>query len=151
MILDEPPDLTSALAEYEGNLNTIIDLVHAKDKRVVFMTQPALWRPDLEAEVERLLWLGGKGEFQKEPGKPYYSARVLAEAMDLYNKRLMQICDLRRIDCIDLAKSIPKTAEMFVDDAHFTEKGSHVVAQVVSEHLAHHEPLASLARVAGSE
>jgi lysophospholipase L1-like esterase len=135
VIKDQLPDLTPALEEYALNLHTIIDLVERAGARPVLMTQPTLWRPDLEPAGERLLWLGGEGRFQQEPGHAYYSVRALARAMASYNRRLLEVCAARGIFCIDLAGEIPATLEMFYDDAHFTEKGAQRVARVVSEHL----------------
>jgi lysophospholipase L1-like esterase len=135
VIKDQVPDLTPALEEYALNLHTIIDLVEQAGARPVLMTQPTLWRPDLGPEGERLLWLGGEGRFQQEPGHAYYSVGVLASAMASYNRRLLEVCAARGITCIDLAGEISATPEMFYDDAHFTEKGAQRVARVVSDHL----------------
>ena len=135
-MVDQLPDLTSAVAEYQRNLNTIIDLVQAKGSRVVLMTQPTLWRADLNFEEDKVLWAGEKGTFVEERGRSYYSARALAEAMNLFNHKLLQVCESRKIDCVDLATKLPKTLEVFYDDAHFTVRGAQIVAETVSAHLA---------------
>jgi hypothetical protein len=133
-IIDELPDLTSGLEEFARNLNAIADLV--RPRRLVLMTQPTLWRSDLEPAAEKLLWKGGQGNFMQERGKAYYSVRVLAAAMARYNQRLLDVCEDRRLDCIDLARHVSKTPDIFVDDEHFTEMGARLVAQIVSRHFA---------------
>ena len=135
--LDELPDLTSALIEYAANLNVMIDLTEEHGARIVLMTQPVMWRADLNVTEEGLLWNG----WSTEDGV-YYSPRALAAGMELYNRELLRVCTLRGITCIDLAALVPRTAEIFYDDAHYTEKGASVVAKVVSEHLASRGPFA---------
>jgi hypothetical protein len=137
-IIDHVPDLTSGLEEYARNLSAIVDLV--QPRRLVFMTQPTLWRSDLEPAAQRLLWKGGQGNFQEERGKAYYSVRALADAMGAYNRRLLKVCEDRRLECIDLARHIPKTTEFLYDDEHFTEAGARLVAHVVSRHFMQRDP-----------
>src|SRR6266851_989505 len=128
--LDELPDLSSALQECTENLNRIIDVVQAHGSRVVMMTQPRRWRDDFSPAEDRLIWLGSGGEL-----KSFYSPRVLAEAMSLYNETLLQVCESRGIHCIDLAARVPRSLEMFYDDARFAELGAHFVARTLGAHL----------------
>ncbi len=99
------------------------------------MTPPMLRRSDLGREGEQRPWLGREGGVLKESGHDYYSVRALAEGMAAYDRRLLDVCAARQIDCIDLASEFPPTLEMFYDDAHLTEKGATTVAESVSEHL----------------
>ena len=86
-ILDTLPELTQALEVYRGYLRAIADLADEYGVRLVLVTQPTLWRPDLTREEESVLWLGGVGgDFQNEPGHEYFSSRVLAEAMKAYKE-----------------------------------------------------------------
>lgn len=57
--IDSLPILDEALEEYETNLKAIVDLAEQRGTRVVFATQPTLWRPDLAPDEEARLWLGG--------------------------------------------------------------------------------------------
>lgn len=133
--LDTLPDLTAGLPEYRANLEDIVDLVQAQGARIVLMTQPVLWRDDLDPAEEQLLWNGWSNQ-----NKAYYSPRALAEGMALYNQQLLHVCQSRGIECIDLASQVPRTAEMFYDDAHYTEKGAQRVARVVNEYFAKRKP-----------
>ena len=58
-MLDELPDLSSALAEYARNLNRIIDIIQDKSVRVILLTQPTMWRPDLPKNLDALLLFCG--------------------------------------------------------------------------------------------
>ena len=48
----------------------------------------------------------------------------------------MEACNLRSVECIDLAAIIPKDTKNFLDDVHFTDQGSRMVAEVVAAYLA---------------
>jgi hypothetical protein len=128
--------LGTALDEYSRNLETIVDVARGRGADVIFMTQPMLWRRDLELAGRALLWMGGLGDFQKAPGQPYYSVGALADAMARYNQRMLQVCAARGLHCLDLAARVPRTTEIFYDDAHFTELGARLIAEIVAEHLA---------------
>ena len=82
------------------------------------MTQPTSWREGLDPAAEGLLWNGWS-----EGANVYYSVRALAAGMALYNQELLLVCKSRGIDCIGLASRVPRTTEIFYDDAHYTEKG----------------------------
>ena len=132
-ILDTLPDLTQALVVYGGYLEAIADLADEYGVRLVFVTQPTLWRADLTREEESMLWFGGVGDFQSEAGHEYFSSRVLAEAMRAYNSTLMDVCSNRSLECFDLAATFPKDTSVFFDDVHFTESGSKLFAEQLAE------------------
>lgn len=55
---------------------------------------------------------------------------------------------IRGVECIDLAARVPRDAVHFWDDAHFSEAGAGVVAEVVVRHLLATRPLAGMRRSA---
>lgn len=131
------PDLGPALAEYADNLRAIARSAARHRGRLVFVSQPALWRDDLPPDLERLLWMGGVGRFQKESGHEYYSVSALAAGMNAYNRTLLATC--RRIPeavCVDLAALLPRDTTAFYDDVHFNEAGSRRVARILAERLS---------------
>jgi lysophospholipase L1-like esterase len=134
------PDLTTALEEYARNLNRIIDVAHQQSIRIIFVTQPSLWKPGLSPELESLLWLGGVGDFQKEVGKPYYSAAALEKGMIAYNETLLRVCRERQVECFDLAPKLQKDTTVFFDDVHFNENGARLVAEEFSRYLLDRSP-----------
>lgn len=129
------PDLSLALDEYAGNIKTIARMAAKEGVRLVLATQPYFWRTDLLPSEQDLLWLGGVGKYQEEPGHEYYTAGALAEGMNLYNQRLLAVCHDEQVECVDLEKAIPKQRAMFYDDVHFTEKGSQLVAESFGRYL----------------
>jgi lysophospholipase L1-like esterase len=131
----ELPDLESALEEYRGNLTRIVELVRRRGAEPILMTQPTLWRTDLTEAEERLLWMGGVGDFRTEPGAVYYTADALAQGMDLYNRALLQVCRELSARCFDAASILPKTTAMFFDDCHFTDEGNLFLGRAVASFL----------------
>jgi lysophospholipase L1-like esterase len=137
---DTLPPMKASLREYVANIEKIISLSSRKNMRLVFLTQPALWKEEMTPEEKARLWMGGVGNFKLKPGSPYYTPAALARGLNLYNRMLKSYCRWRKVECYDLAAEIPPTTEYFYDDCHFTVKGSRRVAEKVSAYLATRPP-----------
>lgn len=138
-IRTELPDLSSGMREYENNINEIIDIAQRRSLRLIFMTQPTMWKPGLSMELKSLLWLGGVDDFQNQTGKPYYSVEALDMGMKEYNNSLLNICVERKVECIDLS-GLEKDTTVFYDDVHFNEGGAQKVASVLASHILNQHP-----------
>ena len=136
------PDLAPGLEDYARNINRIIDTAQQRSLRVIFVTQPTMWRPDLSKELTSLLWFGGIGDFQADSGKPYYSVEALAEGMHEYNDELLTVCRERNVECIDLS-SMAKDTTVFYDDVHFNDSGARAVARVLASYILDLPPFAA--------
>lgn len=131
----ELPDLTERLAEYSDNLNQIVDLAAANGVRLIFVTQPTMYRPDLTPAEENLFW-GGAG-----PGRKYfYTSQAMIGGMARYNQRMLEVCRQRGVECIDLAAALPKDTTVFYDEVHFNENGSRLVSDVIANYLLSQPP-----------
>ena len=144
-IVEGLPDLASALDEYERNITRLVEIGRKRGLRMVFLTQPTLYRAGLTTAETDLLWAGGIGNFVMEPGHAYYSAEAMAAGMDAYNRRLLEVCGRLALECMDLARAVPKNADMFLDDAHFTEAGARRVAEVVAGYFRERPPFTTVA------
>lgn len=134
------PEMEGALREYAANIDRIIELASKKGIRLIFLTQPALWKSGLTPEEKSRLWMGGVGNFKTREGQPYYLPEALARGLDDYNSLLESFCRWRGVECFDLASRIPENTEIFYDDCHFTEKGSALVASEISGYLLNRPP-----------
>lgn len=134
-VIEELPDLTTALATFRANVTTIADIAADRGVRLVLMTQPALWRADLTPAEQDRLWMGGVGDFQSGPGHDYYSPAALAEALRRFNAVTLDVCRERGLSCVDLAKVIPRDTTVFYDDCHFGQTGSERIAEATATHL----------------
>lgn len=95
---------------------------------------------DLRREEEDLLWLGGVGDFPWDADDPFYTVRVLREALDQFNETLLEVCATRGVECLDLSAQIPGERPFFVDDVHFTELGARRAAEEIARFLATRPP-----------
>lgn len=136
-IVEDLPDLTSGLEEYRRNINAIIDIAQSRSVRIIVMTHPSLWKKDMTEQEKNLLWLVGTESLNT---KKYYSEKALMRGMQAYNDALLQVCRVRGIECIDLAKILPKNSTIFYDDVHFTDKGSLMTADVIFKYFIKKKP-----------
>ena len=139
-IRNELPDLSTALEEYCRNIDTIVDLARDKSVRIIFVTQPVLWRSGLPDELKNLLWFGGVGRYRQSIEREYYSVEALATGMDMYNETLLWVSRIRQVECFDLASCLVKDTTVFYDDCHFNEDGSERVAELLARYLLQREP-----------
>jgi hypothetical protein len=140
--LDKPPELSDALREFKSNLNKIVDITSERGVRIVFATQPSIWKANMPAHEDSLLWMGGVGRFQRLRGQPYYNPVVLAQIIGMYNDALVEVCTDRDVEFVDLAAVIPKDTTSFYDDCHFNESGARRVAEAFTDYLVSTPPLA---------
>jgi lysophospholipase L1-like esterase len=134
--LEELPDPSAALAGFRADLAAIAASCAAREVELVLVTQPALWRSDLAAELEALLWLGGVGDFQRTAGCDYYTAGALAQGLALFNAELASSGRALGVPVLDLAAFLDGDPRCFYDDVHFNEEGARRVAAFLAEGLA---------------
>lgn len=133
----QPPELTACLDEFKTNLERTVDICRQRNVRLIFTTQPVLWRSDLDAENESLLWFGQLGDGR------FLSVEQLRQGMDRYNDVLRSVCQQRQVELIDLA-ALDGDVSVFYDDCHFTETGAGRVAALAAQWFAAHpSPLES--------
>jgi lysophospholipase L1-like esterase len=129
-LIDSLPPLDTPLIEYRRNLNAMADLAAGAGVRLVFITQPSLWRTGMSDAEERLLWLGWIGEVRRWP-RTYFTTRALSRAMARFNETLLDVCRARDLDCVDAAHLLPRDTTALYDDVHFTEHGSRLLAHAL--------------------
>jgi lysophospholipase L1-like esterase len=122
------PELTIGLTRYEKNTQNIIDQAKEKNIRVIFITQATMWKPNLEAQYEKLMLTSG---FQNN--EAFYSTEALYYGMEAFNERLKAVCDRNNVSYINL--ELPKTTASFYDDFHFNESGANLASDEISKAL----------------
>jgi len=137
-----PADLARHLDRYAVTLEQIaeINLQLGGGARLVFITQPYLWRADLtEDEKRRYLYAGGlddPGRWNRDPHTPWYDLMTLAAMGDAYNEVMRRASRRRNVPCIDLAALLPQDPANYFDDFHFSVAGADAVAEIVARELA---------------
>jgi len=128
-LVDEVPDVDEALRDYRANLTLLARTLTERGHRVVFLTQPVLWRAGLSAEAKALLWLGVPDD------DTAIAVPRLAASMARFNAVMREVCTATGVECVDLAAAMNGDARWFFDDCHFTEAGAREVARIVGEHF----------------
>ncbi|MCO6359825.1 SGNH/GDSL hydrolase family protein [Roseivirga pacifica] len=131
--IDTLPKIDTALRHYSDNLKKIITIVKSHNMTPVFVTQPSMWKPNLDDNLERLLLTGGTATIEGTNTLNYYSTEVLYKGMKQFNNTLLKICNEQNVPSINLADQLPKSTEVFYDDCHFNENGAQLVADVLSQ------------------
>lgn len=125
--INEIPDLTSALEDYEISLERVIELSKEKNSTLLLMTQPYLYKENMTLEEDASLWM------TYDFGDIYYPTETMIYSMQEFNNRLLKVCENNKdIFCIDLEKKVPKTLDYTYDDMHFNENGASFVAEEIS-------------------
>lgn len=138
------PDLSLALSAFVRNANEIVDVAEAAAVRVIFLTQPTLWKAEMSQAESDLLWAGGPSFDRLRRGAEYYSVEALASGMAAFDDALRRVCRERGVECLDAANELPKSTTVFYDDAHFTDRGSAMLAELLADYLLERKPLAAL-------
>jgi lysophospholipase L1-like esterase len=131
----ELPDLSRALAAYRSDLEIMLSLARRNSSRILFMTQPTLYRDDLPEAYEKLLWMGWVGVRQTDANQEYYSHSAMAEAYSRYNDTLRAFCRETGAECLDLDRLLPRDLSVFYDDLHLNESGAEKVALAIFDYL----------------
>ena len=120
------PNLDSSIAHYKKNIDSLISICKTNGKEPIFITQPVLWRPGITKESLDQLIIYFKESANLE-------AETLYECMELFNHALIEVCEARGVDYIDL---FPISKEKwFYDDCHFNEHGANEVAHEISKYF----------------
>lgn len=113
------------LPAYRRNLKTIEGVARAHGIGLIFMTQPSSWNSSIDPSIRNWHWMTYRG------GKAY-SEDFMDAALTSVNNVMLEVSTERGVPVLDLAKSIPKSTEFFIDDVHFNVKG----AQEIGTQLA---------------
>lgn len=135
VLLDSLPDLTEALNEYERNLQLIYNEAKTQKLELICVTQPALYKDTMPELENALLWMGGIGAFQNEPGHTYYTTKALRQALDMYNERLKQFSRRNGIHFLDANAAMPRDTSVFYDDCHFNQNGAQLLGRYIAKEL----------------
>lgn len=133
-IIDQLPDLTTPLSDFRKNVEGMVDRANAFGIKMSFLTQPALWSDHMEPQEFARLLAGGVGpnNLWCETHR-YYSPRALAEGLAKFNAVTLDVCQARKLLCIDLAAAVPKEAKYFQDDLHYTDAGADLISSIVTD------------------
>ena len=108
--------------EFEENLRTLVGITRSAGAEPVFLTQPVIWGAP-PGEWEKLLWVSSHGRI------PQAQLWAMLEKFNEVTRRVAAELD---VPLVDLARTLPKTTEVFYDDDHYTVAGAERVAEQVA-------------------
>ncbi len=120
------------LVPFKRNLNTLIDLAEKDGIRVILMTQPNLYKPDITEKEKQLL---NMLNFEAIGPDKKWSYETALRGFEQYTQAIKDVAKERSVLLIDLEKAIPKTTEYFYDDVHYTDIAFDTVAETITENL----------------
>jgi len=128
---DTTPDIQTCIMAFQDNLRRIAAMAKQHGARLVLATQGSLYREDLTADEEALLWFGAvdKNPFAPEPPQLYYTAAAMAKMLAEYNAATLRVCASEQLVCLDTDAVLPKTSASYYDDVHLNIQGSHALAK----------------------
>jgi lysophospholipase L1-like esterase len=128
----EPRFSEEALRDYEKDIISLAALSESHGIRVLFLTQPMLWKEVPLPEEEKVDWMG----IYRHQGRLYrLKSRTSSRLLETLNRKLLETCRKMDYDCLDLAGIIPRSLDVFYDPVHFNEKGAELVAISVRDAL----------------
>ena len=140
------PDMTKPIFEYKKNINLILNHLIDHEIKVFLVTQPALWSSNLTEREKNSLWMGGAGNSEKEKPDKYYTVEALKTGLNLFNNALLEVCNIRNIECIDLSVMLKGEKNIFFDDVHFNEAGAFEAGNRIANKIIKYIDLSSTER-----
>ncbi len=147
-LVDYDLDRYNSLREFDKHLRKLVEVATNDGAAMVFVTQPYLYHGAMSRREEERLFLGY--ELCRDHGNLWKirhpSPRSLRTAMDGFNRTTREIARETGSVLADLEPALEKTLESFVDDVHYTEKGSRAVAGFVASTMIAADLLPRVAR-----
>jgi len=126
-----------AVRPFARHLDTIADTLRNDGARLVLVTQPSLFKPDLLPEERRVLLFGR--QFCMSAGRllqqTYPSPESLRHAHETFNAVVRRVAGSKHVVLADADAAMPKTIAHFIDDVHYTQEGAQVLAGLVSDQI----------------
>jgi hypothetical protein len=120
-----------SLGAFRRNLTDLCSICREAKIDLILASQPFLYRPDLTAHEQSLLWTPISHQWDgKRP-----SLAAMIRGMERFNAATAEIAKVRGVGFVDLEAVVPKTLEYLYDDVHYTAKACDVIAGAFFDHL----------------
>lgn len=129
-----PISESKSLDDFKKYLEEIIFVAQGHGVRLIFMTEPSVYQPNLPPEIDEKLWMGWRGAGSHLTVN--LSPEFLFREMNRFNQTTRELSLKYGVELIDLEKSIPKDLDHFYDDVHLTPAGAQKAAEVITAYLS---------------
>lgn len=127
---------------YAENLATIAGAARANGARVVFMTQATTWTT-ADPRLWGWHWMLGTETRFPEAG--------LEAGMRRFNAAMTEVGAANGVPVFDLSGALPKSADDFYDDVHFTARGADAAAALLARFMVDQGVIAPVPSPAGAK
>jgi len=115
------------IREFSDGMALVLDELVRQGIDAVVLGQPVLWKPDMTPTEREVLWF----HLRTPEGSVRASGTWLHAEMKRYNEVQRRLAEERGFAYLGLDQRIPKDLDHYFDDCHYTDRGSHRVAQEV--------------------
>jgi lysophospholipase L1-like esterase len=146
--VDWPLDAYRSIGPFEANLRSLIRYIRADGARVVLVTQPSLYKPQMsDEERAALIMQRFCVEDRDRWNKTMPSPASLAAAMHAFNEVTRRVAAELNVPLADAEARVPKDLVHLWDDVHQNGPGREKVAAEILQTLREH----GLMEMAGSD
>ncbi len=146
---EEPLDIPAIVEEYGKRIAAICAAAKQRKVRLVLVTQPVLWDDFLSEQGNRRLNIARVHPMPRE--WEYLNAPNLAEAMDQYNEKLVEVAEQTETECFDAALEMSGAVKYYYDDYHFNESGCSKFAALLADWFVEHPGDLKMAQAGSGE
>jgi hypothetical protein len=116
----------SCIKSYENDLSDLVEFIESRGIKVVMCTYPSLMSLDNFAVTYPVMYLSAR-KFSVE-----YSYRGMVDVLTKLNNVTRTVAFKKGTIFIDCQVLIPKTAEYFADNVHYTDHGARLIANGIA-------------------
>ncbi len=111
--------------QYRHFIKKISETCREANLPLLFVTQPTAYQKGFDPKLKSKFWM--------TPPFEEYTLDIdsLIQISSIYNNYLRQFTAATNNYLCDISLEIPPSSEYFLDDCHFTEKGSEVIADLI--------------------
>jgi GDSL-like lipase/acylhydrolase family protein len=129
MHADDKPAFRS-IGSFREYYDAVIHAVQSDGHLILTASQPFLYRPDLSADDQRLLYFA---PLMCADRGSYPSQAAMERGMRLYNDAAREIAAQRNVPFLDFESAVPKTGEYFSDDVHMRKAANAILAKIAAD------------------
>ncbi len=119
-----------SLASFREYYDAVIHAVQADGHLILTASQPSLYRTDLSAEDQQLLYFA---PLMCADHDSYPSLAAMVRGMQLYNDAAREVAARRNVPFLDFESAVPKSAEYFSDDVHMRRAANAILATIAAD------------------
>ena len=118
--------------DFESYLAQLVELIQQDGAKPIIVSQGHLYQKEMKPEAQNALWMS---RTFCEKNNTFPNNGSLANAMDAYNLTTKNVAEKYQIQFVDADKMLPKDLDHFIDDVHYTTKGSAKLARMIGEEI----------------